>query len=500
MRPADYLRRATAVATACVRRGWKPALLVLAGAALVFAALLSLYVSAQEELSAWHHADLDAEFTRRSHASDLAAYLAIEDRVFRQLGELVLDRVPEAEQSEFNRFTRGSRCDPERWERNWNRTFELKAEQPRAAVLLLHGMSDSPYSMRHLAAALHRAGATCLALRMPGHGTAPSGLTTVRWEDLAAAVRLAVRHLRGELPDGPLFLVGYSNGGALAIEYAFRAAADRGLPRVDRIAILSPMIGVTPAAALAVWQERAGRLLGIDKLKWNSITPEFDPFKYGSFAVNAGNQTYRLTKEIAERVDEIRGTGAWTRVPPVLALQSAADATVSANDLISVLMERLPENGSELVVFDINRATVGARLARHDPGPELLALLRAGRRPFRLGIVTNRSNSDFAVELREVAPGALEPVTTPLDLAWPREVFSLSHIALPFPATDPLYGDGSGAPSPGVQLGSLALRGERGVLRVSSAEMLRLRWNPFYPFLERRVLAFFGLADGAPDR
>lgn len=33
----------------------------------------------------------------------------------------------------------------------------------------------------------------------------------------------------------------------------------------------------------------------------------------------------------------------------------------------------------------------------------------------------------------------------------------------------------------------------RGVLQVSSDAMLRLRWNPFYPFLESRVLDFLDL-------
>ena len=49
-------------------------------------------------------------------------------------------------------------------------------------------------------------------------------------------------------------------------------------------------------------------------------------------------------------------------------------------------------------------------------------------------------------------------------------------------------------------LGDLALRGERGVLRVTPDDMLRLRWNPFYPWLERRVLEFVGLADSPRRR
>ena len=72
-------------------------------------------------------------------------------------------------------------------------------------------------------------------------------------------------------------------------------------------------------------------------------------------------------------------------------------------------------------------------------------------------------------------------------MKWPREVYSLSHVALPFAGNDPLNGGDDPEPSPGIRLGDLALRGERGVLRISGTEMLRLRWNPFYSDLEDRL-------------
>ncbi len=70
------------------------------------------------------------------------------------------------------------------------------------------------------------------------------------------------------------------------------------------------------------------------------------------------------------------------------------------------------------------------------------------------------------------------------------DIYSLSHIAPPIPPDDPLYGGPDAGPSPGIQLGNLALRGERGALRVAASDVLRLRWNPFYAYLEERVLAF----------
>ncbi|NIQ96039.1 MAG: alpha/beta fold hydrolase, partial [Desulfuromonadales bacterium] len=160
------------------------------------------------------------------------------------------------------------------------------------------GLSDSPYSLRKIGESLHRAGAHVLGLRIPGHGTAPSGLVEVTWQDMAAAVRLGVGHLDAANPGRPLYIVGYSNGAALGVHYALMAMDDPTLPAVDRMVLLSPGIGISAMAKLAVWQARLGHLLGLEKLAWNNILPEYDPFKYGSFAINAGDVSHRITGEI----------------------------------------------------------------------------------------------------------------------------------------------------------------------------------------------------------
>jgi len=39
-----------------------------------------------------------------------------------------------------------------------------------------------------------------------------------------------------------------------------------------------------------------------------------------------------------------------------------------------------------------------------------------------------------------------------------------------------------------MNLGSLEPRGERGVLRVSLNHFMRLRYNPFFPYIEKRMV------------
>jgi hypothetical protein len=63
---------------------------------------------------------------------------------------------------------------------------------------------------------------------------------------------------------------------------------------------------------------------------------------------------------------------------------------------------------------------------------------------------------------------------------------------------DPLYGGDESVPSPGIRIGRSELRGERGVLQISPGDMLRLHWNPFYPWMETRILDFMKLAPSIP--
>ena len=66
--------------------------------------------------------------------------------------------------------------------------------------------------------------------------------------DNSPAVREATRLAGGDVP---LHLVGYSNGGALALKYALDELTDKSLVRPQQIILLSPMIGVTAFARFA---------------------------------------------------------------------------------------------------------------------------------------------------------------------------------------------------------------------------------------------------------
>ncbi|MCK5431577.1 MAG: alpha/beta hydrolase [Gammaproteobacteria bacterium] len=461
---------------------------VLSGGIITILILAVVYLNHQPELKIWHTIKLDSEFTVSKPVKNFADYQALEERLFAQLKERVYDQIKPEDQFSLNRYHRGSMSDPDHWSPNWNRSFELSTDTPVAGVLLLHGMSDSPYSLHNLGTRLHEEGAHVVGLRIPGHGTAPSGLVHVRWQDMAAAVKLAVKHLHEQVGDKPVYIVGYSNGGALALHYALAVIEDPKLPPVKKLVLISPEIGVTKMAALAVWQERIGHILGLAKLKWNDVLPEYDPFKYNSFAINAGNQAYRLTIENRKRLDALAEAEKLDQLPPILAFQSVLDATVSARDLVLELFEKLPDRGHELVGFDINRIVKVEQMLKSDPKVNIDSIISNPNNRFIFSLVTNDNENSEQVIVRTRKPGQTHITETDIDLTWPEDIFSLGHIALPFPEQDPLYGAGQQKNKSGIQLGSLAVRGEKGMLLVPASDMLRIHWNPFYPYLEQRVL------------
>lgn len=441
-------------------------------------------------LRPWHEMVPAEMSVEAMDGADWARFTAAEDALFERLARDIAAGLEDQDRIPANRYFPGSPMHPARFARDWNRSALLLPEgEPVGAVVLVHGLTDAPFSLRHLAERYRARGWVAVVPRMPGHGTVPAGLTRADWQDWMAATRLAMREARARVPAGqPLHLVGYSNGGALVLKHALDALEDPLLPRAERVVLISPMIGVTAFARFAGLAALPALLPRFAKAAWLSILPEFNPFKYNSFPVNAARQSYLLTDALQRRIAALAAAGRLGDLPPVLTFQSVVDATVSTPSVISALYAQLPANGSEIVLFDINRNTKLGPLVGPGAVTALDRLLPSAPRAWRATIVTNAdADTPEAVE-RSSATGETEAASRPIGLAWPREVFSLSHIALPFPVTDGLYGL---APDPaddfGVRLGAIAVRGERGVLVDSLDSLTRLSSNPFFPYLLGRV-------------
>ena len=463
---------------------------ILLGLLLILSGTYVWFLTHGPEPKIWHTARLEQEFTaaRAGDVASIASYRQLEDRLYAELKTKVLDKVQPAERNPFNRFNVGSRSDPAVWPIDWNRTFEITPEHPTGAALLLHGLTDSPYSMRSIGEHLASRGLEVVGLRLPGHGTAPSGLLSFEVEDMQAAVRMAMRDLRRRMgPDRPIYIVGYSNGAALAVDYSVSVVEGADLPRPAGLVLLSPAIGISPFAVIARLRTGLSSVPGLGRAAWQLVEMEFDPYKYSSFSFHAAGETQRLTSGLQKRIAKLASGGRIKGFPPVLAFQSTVDSTIVAPALVHALFEHLAPESHELVLFDVNRFAGIQALLVADPGPLTQKLLAMPDRSFGLTVITNTDPGSLQVKELRAEPGSPQQSSRPLDLSWPAQVFSLSHVALPFPPDDSLYGYDAAAGTNHVQLGRVQVHGENGVLQVPDWVLTRQRSNPFHAYMLERI-------------
>lgn len=421
---------------------------------------------------------------------DWAGYLQHEGKLFDEVRAEVTDQLEAEDQVESNRYYSGSPIYPGRFETDWNRSYVMMPSgTPVGAVVLLHGLTDSPYSLRHVARRYVQDGWVAVAIRLPGHGTVPAGLASVEWEQWMAATHLAVREARRLAPaPAPLHVVGFSNGGALAMKYALDVLDDPKLASPERIVLFAPMIGITSMARFAGVFGWPAFLPRLDKAAWLGIVPEFNPFKFNSFPVNGARQSSLVARRLQAQIDRHAREDNLKGLPPVLTFQSVVDFTVSTRAIVSALYAKLPANGSELVLFDLNRNARFGPLMRSSADTVLTRLLPDAPRNFATTIVTNLSRSSDQVVARSIAAGSTEETVRELNMVFPPGVFSLSHLAIPFPLSDSLYGlQPDTREDYGVNLGTIATRGERGLLVVSIDSLARMSSNPFFDFLMEKV-------------
>ncbi|MFO1126229.1 MAG: alpha/beta hydrolase [Methylocystis sp.] len=441
-------------------------------------------------LDVWHTYVPQELSEKEIDSADWRAYLEAEAKLFDSLRVNVSQQLTPEEQVPFNRYFEGSPVYPGRFSHDWNRSYLLEPQGPPVgAVVLLHGLTDSPYSLRHIASRYRDRGFVAVAIRLPAHGTAPAALTDVEWTTWLAATRLAVREARRRAPEtAPIHIVGFSNGGSLALKYTLDSLADKNLAPVDRLILISPMVGITRFARFAGLAGLPAVLPAFAKAAWLSVLPEFNPFKYNSFPVNGARQSYRLTDALGTQMSLARREGRLNALPPILTFQSVIDFTVSTQAVLSGLYDHLPANGSELVLFDVNRSVKFGPLFRASADTALARIVPPGIRNYRLTVVTNAGEGTDDAVARVVDAGTTSERNQLLGLQYPKGVFSLSHVALPFPLSDSLYGlTPDDSEDFGVHLGSLAPRGERGALIVSLDALLRMSSNPFFPYMAQRI-------------
>ena len=113
----------------------------------------------------------------------------------------------------------------------------------KIGVLLLHGFTGSPASMRPWAQFLNEKGITVSVPRIPGHGTRWQDLNKVQWQSWTNRAREALLKLQEESSE--VYIFGLSMGGANTL---FTAATAKSEVNLAGVVLVNPMIHITDPA------------------------------------------------------------------------------------------------------------------------------------------------------------------------------------------------------------------------------------------------------------
>jgi esterase/lipase len=204
----------------------------------------------------------------------------------------------------------------------------------RRGVLLTHGLTGSPYFMRHLAAFFQENGFRVMTVLLPGHGTQPGDLLDVRWQEWSKTVAYGAYKLAEEVEE--VYLAGYSIGGTLSAYHALRDNKVHGL------FLFSPAIRITSRAAFANLHKLISWL--IPAAKWVEIMPDRDIYKYESLSRNAAAQTYALTRNFSAQLHQ------HALNIPIFAAASVDDTTVDSSATLK-FMAQARHPFSKLVLY-----------------------------------------------------------------------------------------------------------------------------------------------------
>ena len=200
-----------------------------------------------------------------------------------------------------------------------NSPFELRKanlDHYQYGALLIHGLFDCPLSLRDIGNQLQANGILTRSILLPGHGTVPSDLLRVDYEEWVQTVRYGVESLSHEVDH--VILVGYSMGAALALHHALQDS------RIAKIIMIAPAIKIKAPVDIVVNWHKFLKLFSRKK-EWIYQEDETDYAKYQSIAFNPVTQISRLI----EHTNQLQTQH--TLHCPIFMVMSREDETVSSH-------------------------------------------------------------------------------------------------------------------------------------------------------------------------
>lgn len=189
---------------------------------------------------------------------------------------------------------------PAGWMQDWSATGAGKTA--RIGVLLVHGFTGAPPSMRPWGEFLLSKGYTVRVPLLPGHGTKPEDLNKVKWQEWPAKVQSELEELLKACDQ--VFICGLSMGGAATL---FVAAENND--RLSGIILVNPVINRSSAALslLPLWAKYLlAKMVKMRPSVGNDIKrPGITEHGYDATASTGAYELFKMLKETRSKLKKI---------------------------------------------------------------------------------------------------------------------------------------------------------------------------------------------------
>jgi acylglycerol lipase len=201
--------------------------------------------------------------------------------------------------------------------------------EPVASVVIAHGFAEHSGGYASLAERLAASGYAVRALDHRGHGRSEGKRTSVvRFSDYVDDVHLLIEMTREEWPRGPMFLLGHSMGGLIALALAVDHPA-----AIDALAVSAPVMSTGGASGFTI---AVGKVLSRLAPDLGVLRPPLDKISRDPAVVAAYNNDplvfrtkirARLGAEILETIAHVDAGLPTVRIP-LLVMQGSEDGLV----------------------------------------------------------------------------------------------------------------------------------------------------------------------------
>lgn len=210
--------------------------------------------------------------------------------------------------------------------------FEVKSKikNSKKAILLVHGLTDSPAYYRDISNIFSTNGFLVRTIVLPGHISKPADLMLATSEDWENVIKHHINLLKEENYD--IWLGGFSTGANLVTSYAIDDKSIKGLylssPAFYSKSIL---IGFSPLVSYFI--------------DWIDVDEENNVYKYDSMPMNAVKIYYKTTLNVQERLEEK------TFDRPAFFVFSKDDSVVDYERIINIFKTKFTNNKSRFILY-----------------------------------------------------------------------------------------------------------------------------------------------------